>query len=701
MATIPPKYPLIEYMKVQQYHDALIKQKLEKSADYLQDLLSDMVGKPGIGNEISRIQMRANRSAILSVLNEDWAYFDKVVENGVKNAASAASEVVSTYENTLLKLALKPGDLKILQSQFAQSAALNIDALLTRTYASGVPLSPRIYKGLDFALGYVDARIDTALATGMSQKQFAKSIASLFNPNVPGGVSYAALRTARTEINNAYHASANKRYKDSGLVEAVDWHLSTSHPEGDICDQMAADSPYPVDEVPVKPHPQCFCFTTPALPSPEEFQKKLLAGEYGDEPWAPEVMDSEVNFNMLAKEWKIKATTLSSSGATPVEMRDYLRTLSKKEIAAIKKLPSGAQQVAWSKAGKNPLPANNWVGAPKPLKPDVPSAPVSPGRKAFDQWEVDVKQRFKDFAAKTGNAKNDLTKSNNWPQFQRVMDHNDSKALLDLLDGNYIDKKLFDDARAAMKKATTPSAADAAKYKKLLGQYADDLAKYDEDILAWREANGITNEAKGMLGARDSSPYWADTNLKVAPQGPARTSAKDYTGSHYGTWNGQLRENKGNPSLSGLDDFYTKKTKELDSIMYPVPEDIIVFRGTEWDEFLLRDKRTRNMPPPPPSELIGSVQTNHGYMSTSVGDKAAFSNRTVQIEIRVPEGHGAAWVKPYSSYPDENELLLQRDSNLFIHDVYQDRNGTWRIQAEVIPPGVDASSWIPLPRPHL
>jgi hypothetical protein len=98
-------------------------------------------------------------------------------------------------------------------------------------------------------------------------------------------VSYAANRLARTEINNAYHAASWDRYNKSVIVDEVEWLLSSSHPEDDICNDYATQSPFKKNAVPAKPHPNCYCYIVPSLPTEEQFLERLFAGEYGDEPW--------------------------------------------------------------------------------------------------------------------------------------------------------------------------------------------------------------------------------------------------------------------------------------------------------------------------------------------------------------------------------------------------------------------------------
>jgi hypothetical protein len=238
-------------------------------------------------NPITRMQAEAQRAALRGYMAHDWEDIEADIAAGRKTAAREASKVVSTYENTLLQMVMDEDAMKALARAEAQRAVSGVDAAVRRMQGkSYVPLSKQVYDTAKLADGWVDDTINRALAAGWSQTRLAKALKDSIDPMVPGGVSYAANRTARTEVNNAFHASAAKRYEDSPIVEGVDWHLSSSHPEGDVCDSLADGSPYPKNKVPQKPHPHCYCFLTPALPTDEEFIEKLFNGDYGDGKWA-------------------------------------------------------------------------------------------------------------------------------------------------------------------------------------------------------------------------------------------------------------------------------------------------------------------------------------------------------------------------------------------------------------------------------
>ncbi|QLF84496.1 capsid maturation protease [Microbacterium phage Rie18] len=284
---IPRRYPLLVEMALEQaqanYVRAILAESSERIARELARLGAD-------GNPLTRMQLEAQRAAITAMLTEDFANIGKSIKDGKPKAATAASRVISRYENQLLTAVMDADAVRRLATSEARRTVNGLEAALKRIEGTSYhKLSDQVYATTKLATGWVDDAINRALISGWDAKRLAKEVVGSINPNVPGGVSYAANRLARTEINNAFHAASWDRMMKSPIVEMVDWNLSSSHPEGDICDSLKADGPYEKNKVPSKPHPNCYCFITPRLPTEEEFINNLLAGKYDDGPWAGEV----------------------------------------------------------------------------------------------------------------------------------------------------------------------------------------------------------------------------------------------------------------------------------------------------------------------------------------------------------------------------------------------------------------------------
>lgn len=203
------------------------------------------------------------------------------------SAGAAALNMGGKMNQVLFAASGQPELAAAIQAGLTQGLAESIQVMVTRMSHSATTLSQRIYASELWARGQVEATINSALARGLSAREFAAEARGLFNPNTPGGVRFASMRLARTEINNAYHATSILRVADAPWVSAVQWNLSRSHPKADDCDTFATQDAfglgsgkYPPRDTPRKPHPQCFCCVTPTTVDEAEFLDQLVKGNY-------------------------------------------------------------------------------------------------------------------------------------------------------------------------------------------------------------------------------------------------------------------------------------------------------------------------------------------------------------------------------------------------------------------------------------
>jgi hypothetical protein len=94
------------------------------------------------------------------------------------------------------------------------------------------------------------------------------------------GVSYNALRLARTEIQKAHALATDKLLAAQPWVEQEKCHLSASHPEPDECDDIVEggennDGVYPIGTIEYPLHPHCFCYKTAVLMNEKLFTSQL------------------------------------------------------------------------------------------------------------------------------------------------------------------------------------------------------------------------------------------------------------------------------------------------------------------------------------------------------------------------------------------------------------------------------------------
>lgn len=281
-----PRYSVVQYLLAEKEHIARLNELLQTAAEELEALIVANAGKTGATAALTNAQLRAQLAAVLAYQANMWRDIEGIIREGQKDAAAAASRVVSRYERDLLLASgMTRETLDALIAAEAQRAAAGVQNVISRILSSARPLADSVYRASAVAGGQIEDIINRALIQGWNARQLAAAVVDWVSPTTPGGASYAARRLARTEINNAFHATSIRRYQMDEMVEEVDWVLSSSHPEGDVCDDLASDGPYPVDEVPEKPHPNCFCNIRPHLPTTEEFLTRLFNGGYGTAAW--------------------------------------------------------------------------------------------------------------------------------------------------------------------------------------------------------------------------------------------------------------------------------------------------------------------------------------------------------------------------------------------------------------------------------
>jgi hypothetical protein len=251
--------------------------------------LRAIASRGGVGATVRREQLLFAKRAILREQAMLWRSLGQIVDARRAEAAAAIIRVGRDLDSVLLRAIPRGASLaRAIADSEEDRVRRNLDQMIARVNGdSYVPLSQKVYRSELGITTRVNRLVNSALARGLSALEFAREARDFVNPFTPGGLRYAAMRLARTEINNAAHAVAIDAQRDKPWVQAMEWHLSRSHPKPDACDSLAhggerGDGKYPVEQTPAKPHPQCFCYITPATVSPEEFLGNLVAGRYAD-----------------------------------------------------------------------------------------------------------------------------------------------------------------------------------------------------------------------------------------------------------------------------------------------------------------------------------------------------------------------------------------------------------------------------------
>ncbi len=230
-----------------------------------------------IGGKVTTAQLQQAVAGLGNVSTELWTGVGKITRAGMYEGASLAADQALDLDLFLGMPA--NGVVQYAQLTHFQASQSVEDLISRRTH--GYKLSERIYANGKLSVKQVAQKVERGLALQRSAKEIAFAVRGHFSPVVPGGSSYAAMRLARTEINNAHHHTTLRLSKDKPWIDGWKWNLSHSHPRPDACDALAAQD-HDKANPPDKPHPMCLCYVTHLQEDPDVFMNKLVDGQYDD-----------------------------------------------------------------------------------------------------------------------------------------------------------------------------------------------------------------------------------------------------------------------------------------------------------------------------------------------------------------------------------------------------------------------------------
>lgn len=271
--------PLEEYLGVQTQVDSELARVLELAARQASGRVRRLKLSETFSAGVRAAQLEQVIAQIVNAQRALWVNeVGPIIQRSYPKAYAAAERSFGIIEELLITIF---GDVqgRALIASFRETARAGLELdRVRRTRA----LSPRVYRNAALASGAVERNIRAGIIQGLSANELAVNVKKFISPTTPGGASYAAMRLARTEINNAFH-EAQRIQGEAPWVKAVKWNLSKSHPgKPDACDKLATQNSfglgrgcYPADALPDKPHPQCLCFTTYETSSEAEFLRML------------------------------------------------------------------------------------------------------------------------------------------------------------------------------------------------------------------------------------------------------------------------------------------------------------------------------------------------------------------------------------------------------------------------------------------
>lgn len=281
MANPQPKSPeFLPYRKVQGKTEEDLRKILEATAKAIERRVVTL--RPGVGGQVRKAQLNVVLAAINRLLQVMWVgRINPLVAQAIKDSLQAAEDAVEALTRVAYTaLPEQAAEALVVSLRASGQSGLKSDAV-RRVRA----LSPRVYRQRALDDGRIEQIIRQGLIQGLSAKELAKDVYQYVSPTAPGGASYAAMRLARTEINNAFHERQVEGANRPG-VAAVQWNLSGSHRVPDLCNVYAGhggNGHWPPDAVPEKPHPNCFCYLTYVSMDPQEFQTALENGDFDSE----------------------------------------------------------------------------------------------------------------------------------------------------------------------------------------------------------------------------------------------------------------------------------------------------------------------------------------------------------------------------------------------------------------------------------
>ncbi|MFV2199155.1 ADP-ribosyltransferase, partial [Nocardiopsis sp. LOL_012] len=131
------------------------------------------------------------------------------------------------------------------------------------------------------------------------------------------------------------------------------------------------------------------------------------------------------------------------------------------------------------------------------------------------------------------------------------------------------------------------------------------------------------------------------------------------------------------PTLNDIEQRLDLIDRALD---HPLPEPILVHRALEEVDFMqgLDREAVRS--------LEGTVQTEPGYLSASLGTASSITGRRFQLRLTLPAGSRGLWVGDHGAFPEQREIIQPRGLQYLITRVVERPDQKVHIHAEALPP---------------
>ncbi len=214
----------------------------------------------------------------------------------------------------------------------------NSDALkaFQNRVSNGMNLSANIWQQSEGAMRELEGALSVSIEKGTDAKTVSKRVSKYLKDfpslqkdyteqfgkaNDIHDCEYRSIRLARSEINMAYRSAEQERWKQFDFIKGYEVKTSGSHPQPDICDDLAGK--YPKDFVFLGWHPNCMCYVVPIVMSEDEYWDYQDAKD--EDPEAqPDGYITEMpkEFNEYVKDNEERIMSALSRGTAPYWVRD-------------------------------------------------------------------------------------------------------------------------------------------------------------------------------------------------------------------------------------------------------------------------------------------------------------------------------------------------------------------------------------------
>lgn len=268
-------------LRQQRLTEAQVRRLLREASEQISQQIYSHIGPRGLDVALRQATYEEIRIVLSQIERQLWLGIRRTVEDGV---SSMTQRIVRQQSH----LASILGDaLGVEERAILQDAVEAMTDRIRLNYLNTYDISPRIDANILQMRGRIDAVVEQGIAREATARQIAGDVGRLIRPNSPGGTSYNATRLSRTELNESFHRVSRASYQGQPWVEALKWELSGSHPEPDVCDELAENDEnnlgrgvWPKLQTPSPPHPHCMCHLVPITVSRREFVSQYKSGQY-------------------------------------------------------------------------------------------------------------------------------------------------------------------------------------------------------------------------------------------------------------------------------------------------------------------------------------------------------------------------------------------------------------------------------------